>query len=751
MMRAQSIPSSNSKDDRLRFVELWSHRDTIGFDPDISRATVTAFDELLPHAKTPFVENVNEHRRVGWGSDDRTGSAGATRSGQKESSKISSDVPIAAPTGKAATNKILYPGDRTKPRFLICILHYLAAEIKEVGAENLPSGDIRRLQVYREIFSRFIEEFRTYEPLLSEIKNEYEMALQAQRAALSKLEPLHSQLAVHRYKAAQELDQMQQEANTKLNQSNHLKQELERKVTKLESDLESMRHQYSKVSEELRRRDARSEEYVSTKMAEVRAEMQTLERQNAEQMKVKDGQIADLTTGLRKAHEDAGAMIEALNALKSAYSDSVLQSTYADMERERDIARAYGEKMEELRFQETLKCKELTAHIGELESQLQRARQDRYPDWDYVQSMCPTSVQPFGLLCKDRDFNDSIVLLIRELLKKKPDSAAGQEVERRVVPRETDLDPRFFVGLGLGATIPKHLRYKGKVRNRKLSRKNLCLLIRDVWAAKAIFDADVKRGGIRSNLADFFYSYLRKRFGAQEAVAEWGYNIHEACKKHQFQTVEALLYLEILIGHFTEDVYHHQARTIENLKNLLYRKDMDVHEGKPRGILMQQDVLAVVKEFWPDKSVAQLEQLQKALEADQPSSNITYRWLFQSDVESMFLDIVREQEMDMRKTYASKFAEALSTVLRSDASKALKDIPASMKLTALDYTRSLTRCDPTKTKEDVENMVGQGFGVRPQEVKMRSSMEFGKFMKNIQKGVLCMGPLAKSELRSPAS
>ena len=46
----------------------------------------------------------------------------------------------------------------------------------------------------------------------------------------------------------------------------------------------------------------------------------------------------------------------------------------------------------------------------------------------------------------------------------------------------------------------------------------------------------------------------------------------------------------------------------------------------------------------------------QALEADQPGTMLTYRWLFQSDAESMFLDVVREQEMELREGYLSGVA-----------------------------------------------------------------------------------------------
>ena len=46
------------------------------------------------------------------------------------------------------------------------------------------------LQAHREVFEYLIEDFKTYRPLLSAIKNEYEMMLAYQNEVIRQLEPL---------------------------------------------------------------------------------------------------------------------------------------------------------------------------------------------------------------------------------------------------------------------------------------------------------------------------------------------------------------------------------------------------------------------------------------------------------------------------------------------------------------------------------------------------------------------------------
>ena len=46
------------------------------------------------------------------------------------------------------------------------------------------------LKAFREVFEYLIEDFKTYKPLLSAIKHEYEMMLIHQREKIRELEPL---------------------------------------------------------------------------------------------------------------------------------------------------------------------------------------------------------------------------------------------------------------------------------------------------------------------------------------------------------------------------------------------------------------------------------------------------------------------------------------------------------------------------------------------------------------------------------
>jgi len=51
-------------------------------------------------------------------------------------------------------------------------------------------------------------------------------------------------------------------------------------------------------------------------------------------------------------------------------------------------------------------------------------------------------------------------------------------------------------------------------------------------------------------LSEFLYLYLKKRFGAKKIIAEWGYNIHDACRIYGENNVICNIFLKILNGKY---------------------------------------------------------------------------------------------------------------------------------------------------------------------------------------------------------
>ncbi len=81
------------------------------------------------------------------------------------------------------------PSITPKPKFLERLEKYLYRELRLLGCP--PSGPHElRLQAHREVFEYLIQDFKTYKPLLSAIKNEYELYLGYLEEVIRELRPI---------------------------------------------------------------------------------------------------------------------------------------------------------------------------------------------------------------------------------------------------------------------------------------------------------------------------------------------------------------------------------------------------------------------------------------------------------------------------------------------------------------------------------------------------------------------------------
>ena len=131
---------------------------------------------------------------------------------------------LPAPSGHPSSPSRLPPPERAaivpKPKFLEQLESYLHKELRLLGCPPCgPHGlrlqvcdmvlrvlpplshthcpprlslslHIHTIQAHREVFEYLIEEFKTYKPLLSAIKSEYDLLITQQQEALRELEPL---------------------------------------------------------------------------------------------------------------------------------------------------------------------------------------------------------------------------------------------------------------------------------------------------------------------------------------------------------------------------------------------------------------------------------------------------------------------------------------------------------------------------------------------------------------------------------
>lgn len=94
-------------------------------------------------------------------------------------------LPQACVTLPSIKNPLIAP----KSKFIKHLETYLSKELRLLGCP--PSGPHElRLQAHREVFEYLIEDMKTYKPILSAIKNEYELYLSYLEEIVRELRPM---------------------------------------------------------------------------------------------------------------------------------------------------------------------------------------------------------------------------------------------------------------------------------------------------------------------------------------------------------------------------------------------------------------------------------------------------------------------------------------------------------------------------------------------------------------------------------
>lgn len=94
-----------------------------------------------------------------------------------------------------------------------------------------------------------------------------------------------------------------------------------------------------------------------------------------------------------------------------------------------------------------------------------------------------------------------------------------------------------------------------RVLFENLIQLNACIPLRklprfdwEAWSAPRNFEFDFfklffqKTDGEREDLGEFLYQYLNRRFGVENMIIEWGYNLYDACGRYTHDPRVGLFY-----------------------------------------------------------------------------------------------------------------------------------------------------------------------------------------------------------------
>ncbi|KAK2560625.1 Translin-associated factor X-interacting protein 1 [Acropora cervicornis] len=570
------------------------------------------------------------------------------------------------------TNEFMPKGVH-KPKFLEQLEAFLQKELRSLDcAEVIPSE--RRLQAFREVFEYLIEDFKTYKPLLSAIKHEYEMMLVHQREKIRELEPL--------------------KGGTGFSSSSSRKGEVFYRelgsffcvIINLNSSCPQLQEEVA--AEYLRyRNECDARKMLIADINELKYQQEDAKKPSTEEDGEGKEDVTFLKLALKKAREDLDAKSSKLAEMEADYGDVVPR---------RDFQR--------LEAQFTKLQKDMEA----ITADNKKLMEEHKPHWEKCAQYVEGGADRWNDISQDRSSDELVDVLLAEM--------TGQDIA--MIQAGASTGAEYFQGQGTGPEIPKYLRFEGQVRNRRLGKRDTSLLIKDIWQEKAAHDAE-KPDGEREELGEFLYQYLQRRFGVENMIIEWGYNLHDACARYTHDPRIELFY----------GILQKELVALEKLFNALTK--LDLAAGN-QGYLSRADFERCLRSFYPLKDDESIEALTKACEQESPGENVQYKNLFTEDEEGRsgpFIDRVREQEKLEKTTYIKDIENALGAI---------------SEVSADDFRQAVMSVDPDAPAEILDKYLGRAFNATPDQLEPGTKIEKTLLVKRLQNGsVKRLGPKPK--------
>uniref|UniRef100_A0A8C8Z8H3 Translin associated factor X interacting protein 1 n=1 Tax=Prolemur simus TaxID=1328070 RepID=A0A8C8Z8H3_PROSS len=499
---------------------------------------------------------------------------------------------------------------------------------------------------YREIFEFFIEDFKTYKPLLSSIKNAYEVMLAHQRERIRALEPLKAKLVTVNEDCNERILAMRAEERHEISMLKKEKMKLLKLIDKKNEEKISLQSEVSKLRKSLAEeylhylseRDARK--ILIADLNELRYQREDMSLAQSPGIWGEDP--VKLTLALKMTRQDLTRTQMELNTMKANFGDVVPRRDFEMQEKtNKDLQ----------------------------EQEIQRTSTPR-PDWTKCEDVVAGGPERWQMLAEGRNSDQLVDVLLEEI---------GEGLLR-----EKD----FFPGLGYGESVPSFLQFEGPVENKKPTKKDVVNLLKDAWKERL---AEEKK----EKFQDFFFNFLERRFGPSDAIA-WAYTIFENIKLFHSSEIMSQFYA-VLMGKRSDSVYVNQKETIAQLL-----KEMTNTDSQNEGILTMEQFSTILKSVFPLKKEEKILELMEAGGWHSSSNNadfLNYRALFLEDEEGRsepFVQKLWEQYVEEKNEYLQELKQELGIELYSD-------------VTLPQLRGALMSIDPSLDKQTLNTYISQAF------------------------------------------
>ncbi|KAK7160195.1 hypothetical protein R3I93_007981 [Phoxinus phoxinus] len=613
-----------------------------------------------------------------------------TKAGETSSDLSSWPADAAYQIVQKPKEKILH-GSLAKPRFLEQLECHLKRELEALDTHS-PKVQELRLQVYQEVFGYLIEEFKTYKPILSAIKNEYDITLAHLREQIRDLLPLRAKLVLVSEQCEKRILDLKVQERDEIRNLKQERQQLQDVVKSMRRQQSALQIQVDRLKEDLAsqyqlyrdERDARK--MLITTISTMRSTQDTERDDNNEEVESEDPMVVKLA--LQVCREDLTKAQVELNRLEAEYSDVVPRRDWDNLNRMHEETLI---KLETLQtdFDQMKSEYDTLLEIHRQSSDLQSAPAVLHSNQSVLQhgsdnKHIVTTPRPNWEQCSD-------ILGGVERCKELFEGQSSQK-KLEILLQEMNGQNEFFTGLGTSSDVPIYLQYEGTIKNLKLKKTDVIRVIKDIWRNKT---TENEKNDHSRDLQVFLHSYLVEQY--KDKSGEWAYSLMENIQNN-LKDDFICLFNDILTGKVDESIYHGQTQLLSHLLKVFIRSDIT-----QCGSLTVLEVSEALKKAFPLKSDQDIEELLMTAQTELRSNGvrISYQTLYTEDTDGRhkeFLSLVKKQATTERLQYISELRvqlEGKGEVNAEHLRNAFKTMDPSLDSETLDWYLSVAY----KTKE----------------------------------------------------
>ncbi|KOB79305.1 putative translin-associated factor X interacting protein 1 isoform 4 [Operophtera brumata] len=382
------------------------------------------------------------------------------------------------------------------------------------------------LEIYQEAFRNLIENTLTYSGILSETKKAYENALEIRDKRIS-----------------------QYITQDKVFGISVRKKQRDDKIKNLLKETEDLKEQNLKLTFEI------------SKLKKNMGKMK-LKELDGSSYPVDDayGDPVVLRIALDRCREQLATTQKELRNKTDEYAETVprreydiLEAKHCEISKNLDALKTELKAIQDGQKRLLAQKKSIDEELFECKErcrELERAGTPR-PQWEICADFIGGGRDRWWQLASGLSSRD----ILRVLLKELGPAAESENLEH-------------FDGLGTDPAIPPYLRYVGTVRNLRLSRREICVVINDIWLGKADH-RDM-------TMQDYVTKYFEDRYQQPSMRAEWAYNMCAGAEQ-MLDEPQVKLFWGVLHGHLSEHIYWGLKEFEKTAKTLFpLKSDVDI-------------------------------------------------------------------------------------------------------------------------------------------------------------------------------